>query len=57
MNTLERLRRERQSVCSHCGWGAVLMEDNFFECVNANCVGYRERLVILKAITRGRVRT
>ena len=57
MNTLERMRRERQSVCSNCGWGAVLMEDNYFKCVNPNCIGYRERLVVPKMMRYRRART
>jgi hypothetical protein len=37
ITTIERLRRAQPSVCSDCGWGRVINENNRYACVNPHC--------------------
>jgi hypothetical protein len=39
ITTLERLRRAQPSVCSDCGWGKIINENNRYACVNPHCSG------------------
>lgn len=54
MDEREWERRQRQDVCTNCGWSAVLIERHF-ECVNDRCEGYRKRRVIKKAMRQRRM--